>query len=294
MSLLAYYKKKIILGVELLFDAYPSTVPFFFIEKKISSDMSGHIVLVEEMTTNTTQGFSFAADGTFPTASVESFAGAGDARCRRLYEAKGDGSYIDFGTGTQQPFIVESGSLVTLNSQPSLRFTGTEFGILNTGSADFDFIHNGTVCLTFLRAEASSTVRHYIVSTATASNRNGFQLSCFNSYRVKTDSIVTSTIMELPLTAGTFPATTKVDWFQKWDTQNTTANDRAKANLNGTEFTGNTATRVVADTNASNDLTIGAAASNTAITDKLVGKFSGFGAWESDLYADIDDILTYL
>jgi len=292
---LGYYKLMGQVAEALTLDTYPTTVPVFYLNKKIKTGFTGDICLVEEMTGNTTQAFQFNADGTFPTAALETFASSGDARLRRWYDANGSTRYIDFGTGTQQPLIVESGTATTLASQISPKFTGTEFGTLASSTGDYAFIHNGDVVgTTLVIAATASDERQQFIGTASGSARNGFGVTSFNNKRVLCSAIRTGgTAASLLLANDSFPSAIQVDLFTRWDAANATAADRIKVDVNGVESATNTITYTQEAASATNDLTMGAGATSPSHR-RVVGNITGFFAWELDNYANRADILATL
>ena len=292
---LGYYKLMGQVAEVLTLDTYPTTVPVFYLNKKIKTGFTGDICLVEEMTGNTTQAFQFNADGTFPTAALETFASSGDARLRRWYDANGSTRYIDFGTGTQQPLIVESGTSTTLAGQISPKFTGAQYGTLASSTSDYDFLHNGNVVGTTLiiGATTSTTERQAFISTADGSSRFGFGLFCWNNNRIRVTAQSSADNLAFMLeTTNSFPNNTKVDYFTKWDVANATAIDRLTVDLNGTGYASNTLTATAAAAPATSDLTMGRGAS--AGTRYVEGQITGFIAWAADNYVNRADILATL
>lgn len=291
---LAYYRALMNRQEEigLLLDDYTTTIPCFWLDKKISKSFTGDIVLIEEMTGNTTQSFTFNPDGSFPSSDVESFAGVGDARVRRLYEAKGDGTYIDFGTGTQSPLIVESGSIITDdNGRVSMRFEGSQYGIKTSSTADYNLFTNGTLgtSLTSIKPEVAVGLA-YIAANFFSTGQRGFRLTHRTNYLRMQADYGSGYIYDSGGTAPSSLGQTDI-LFMKFDSDHATANERIYLNIDGAEYNNNTSTLPSGPNDASNSFTLGAR--NTGASG-FKGLITGWIVWDSDVYNDRTEILSYL
>jgi len=292
---LGYYKLMGAVSGDRLFDAYPTTAPNFWLGNKLKNSFTGDIVLCEKMSDNSTLAFEFEADGSFPSAAIVTFGDGGAVRCRRLYEATGAGTYLDFGTGTQSPLIVDaSGNLIVYNSLPALRFDGSQHGELASSSTSYNFIHNGlsvgtTLTRCLVDTGATSTD---IVNNAPGSSSNGFRIRYQTTDRILTGTYRIASYSALVFPSSSFPVNTDTDIFQKWDVGNATNNQKLKVKINTTEYATNTQSNAPNTGNATYNLTVGASADFK--NNEFNGLFVGFLVWDEDLYANETDIKSYL
>jgi len=91
--------------------------------RKLSSDYSGDAIIV---TTNGTDSQSIGFVGNeLDTATLESFAGSGDAYVSTWHDQSGNGRDFTQSTFANMPKIVSSGSTITQNSKPIVEFDGS-------------------------------------------------------------------------------------------------------------------------------------------------------------------------
>ena len=91
--------------------------------RKLSSDYSGDAIIV---TTNGTDSQSIGFVGNeLDTATLESFAGIGDAYVSTWHDQSGNGRDFTQGTFANMPKIVSSGTTITQNSKPIIEFDGS-------------------------------------------------------------------------------------------------------------------------------------------------------------------------
>jgi hypothetical protein len=83
---------------------------------------TGPVVRVRRSSDNTEQDFTAAqvTDGTLTT-----FCGAGDGFVRTWYDQSGNGGHLNQVTTANQPTIVSSGSIITVNTKPGIQTDGS-------------------------------------------------------------------------------------------------------------------------------------------------------------------------
>ena len=110
------------LGGAPLLDTYTGAVAAYSL-RKLSSSYSGDAIIV------TTDGVDSQAIGfsgnDLDTATLESFAGSGDAYVSTWYDQSGNSRNFTQSTFANMPKIVSSGTTITQNSKPIVEFDGT-------------------------------------------------------------------------------------------------------------------------------------------------------------------------
>jgi len=110
------------LGGASLLDTYTGAIAAYSL-RKLSSSYSGDAIVV------TTDGVDSQAIGfsgnDLDTATLESFAGSGDAYVSTWYDQSGNSRNFTQSTFANMPKIVSSGSTITQNSKPIVEFDGS-------------------------------------------------------------------------------------------------------------------------------------------------------------------------
>jgi hypothetical protein len=100
-------------------------VPAAYSLRLISSTYYDRFAIrVRRSSDNAEQDIGFVGD-TLDTASLLSFAGAGSAFVTRWYDQSGNQNHVTQSTAANQPRIVNSGTIDTVNGKPALYFSGT-------------------------------------------------------------------------------------------------------------------------------------------------------------------------
>ena len=132
--------------------------------RKLYSAYSGPAIKVRRSSDNTEQDISFTASGSIDTAALTAFVGSGNGFVSVWYDQSGAGNNAVQATAANQPTIVSSGTITTLNGKPSiLSANGAAYLQVNTG-----FILGGTTLLPENHVQAvaalSASVGHSIIS----------------------------------------------------------------------------------------------------------------------------------
>jgi len=101
--------------------------------RKVSSSYTGDAIEVRRDWDNESGSFGFDANGDLDTVSLLTFvtgsAGTGSGFVAQWYDQSGNGRHATQTATGSQPLIVSSGSLVTRNNKPALRFDGVDDNI---------------------------------------------------------------------------------------------------------------------------------------------------------------------
>jgi len=144
----------------LLLDVYPGAAAAYSL-RKLRTAYTGFCCQVRRSSDNTTQDINFVGN-VIDTTSLLTFCGAGNGFVSIWYDQSGNGRNANNATLADQPQIVNSGSVISVNSKPSLQIDTTDFlsftainlvgaskttfGVIkrNSGTSNF-FIYGGGV-----------------------------------------------------------------------------------------------------------------------------------------------------
>ena len=128
-------------GVAFLLDAYPNAAAAYSV-RKLRATYSGSAIRVRRSSDNTESDIGFTALGNLDTTSLTSFCGAGNGFVTTWYDQSGNARNATQTTAANQPQIVSSGSVIIINSKPSIKFDGINDKMLFTlqwANSTFDF-----------------------------------------------------------------------------------------------------------------------------------------------------------
>lgn len=107
-----------------LLDSYPGAV-FAYSMRRLSSTYTGSIIRVRRSSDNTEQNIGYLANGSLDEAALTSFVGAGDGFVTTWYDQSGIGNNATQITATNQPKIINSGTIYKINGIPAITYDGT-------------------------------------------------------------------------------------------------------------------------------------------------------------------------
>ena len=110
------------LGGAPLLDTYTGSIGAYSLRKLSSSYSGDALVVTTDGVDSQTIGFS---GNDLDTATLESFAGSGDAYVSTWYDQSGNSRNFTQSTFANMPKIVSSGTTITQNSKPIVEFDGT-------------------------------------------------------------------------------------------------------------------------------------------------------------------------
>lgn len=114
----------------LLLDLYPSAAAAYSV-RLLKSDYTGSAIRVRRSSDNAEQNIGFTALGNLDTTALTSFCGSGNGFVTTWYDQSGNANNAINTTAVNQPQIVSSGSVITQNSKPILKFDVTDELILS-------------------------------------------------------------------------------------------------------------------------------------------------------------------
>lgn len=186
-------------GLPLLLNTYPDAGVAYSL-RKINATYTGDAIAVRRSSDNTSQNIGFDANGDLDTTSLLSFVGANNGFVTTWYDQSGNGRNATQVTQSNQPSIVLSGSLLTLNSKPVVNFNAKSLNFSGFGSENFSIFsvlkrQSTTSYSGYLQNVGSSFNGFKIVSREDAQWRstfikyNGTSESLSNSRHISTGSI---------------------------------------------------------------------------------------------------------
>ena len=102
----------------------------------LDNTYSGNAIKVRRSSDNAEQDIAFV-NNELDTASLESFAGSGNAFVTTWYDQSGSGNNATQTTASDQPKIVSSGSTILENGKPAFEFDGSNSGLDFTTSLNY-------------------------------------------------------------------------------------------------------------------------------------------------------------
>ena len=122
-----------------ILDTYTNAAVAYSV-RKLRAAYTGNAIRVRRSTDNAEQNIGFANGGNLDTTALTAFCGAGNGFVTTWYDQSGNGNNLRQTTAANQPQIVSSGSVLTINTKPYLYFTSQgemQFtSILNFQSVD--------------------------------------------------------------------------------------------------------------------------------------------------------------
>lgn len=151
----------------LLLDTYSGASVAYSL-RRLSSTYTGNLIRVRRSSDNTEQNIGYDANNVLDTAALLSFVGAGNGFVTTWYDQSGNGNNATQTTALNQPQIVSSGAILTVNSKAcmslSLNNTGFDLGstitVSNTDNFN-SFVGKKDAPGTMLRALTSSFTDGY-------------------------------------------------------------------------------------------------------------------------------------
>jgi 3D (Asp-Asp-Asp) domain-containing protein len=102
-----------------LLDLYPSAAVAYSV-RKLSSTYTGSAIRVRRSSDNTEQDIGFTALGNLDTTALTTFCSGTNGFVTTWYDQSGNGINATQTTAANQPQIVSSGSVITVNSKPAI------------------------------------------------------------------------------------------------------------------------------------------------------------------------------
>jgi hypothetical protein len=106
-------------------DLYPNASGAYSL-RKLRSAYAGSAVRIRRSSDNTETDIGFLSNGDFDSASAVSFCGAGNGFVVTWYDQSGNSRDVTNTTAVNQPQIVSSGVIISINSKASMNFGGDD------------------------------------------------------------------------------------------------------------------------------------------------------------------------
>jgi len=247
-----------------LLDLYPNAAAAYSV-RKLRAAYTGSAIRVRRSSNNDEQDIGFTALGALDTSSLTSFCGSGNGFVTRWYDQSGNARNAIQSTAINQPQIVSSGSVINVNSKPSLQFDGSNDKLeVASSTATFNFIHNGGLAqIANVVKISSSGSNGFIGNNAGASANVGFYWGQDPTY---------APIFVVTKGGGGFPVIADAPqnavsnlqylFYNEIDADNATASNRGKLYINNGSSYNNTQTTSPSTSNASFNLQIGSMGNN--------------------------------
>lgn len=111
-----------------LLDAYPNAAAAYSL-RKLRTAYTGSAIRVRRASDNTEQNIGFTALGGLDTSALTSFCSGTNGFVTTWYDQSGNGRNATQTNAVDQPVIVSGGSVLTLNSKPSVLFSSDYMNI---------------------------------------------------------------------------------------------------------------------------------------------------------------------
>ena len=134
--------------------------------RALNSAYTGAAIKVRRSSDNAEQDINLLYDGSLNTASLLSFVGSGDGFVTTWYDQSGGGNNVTQSSGSAQPQIVSSGSVVTTSGNYAIDFSGSTKTLVN---ATFD--NSTQVSSVFTIAKSTSSAVQIITDGANSASR---------------------------------------------------------------------------------------------------------------------------
>jgi hypothetical protein len=121
-------------GTPLLLDLYPSAAAAYSV-RLLRTAYTGSAIRVRRSSDNTEQDIGFSS-GNLDTTALTTFCSGTNGFVTTWYDQSGNANNAAQTTAANQPQIVSSGAVLTVNSKPSLKFDGINDGLTTTLSGN--------------------------------------------------------------------------------------------------------------------------------------------------------------
>jgi len=153
-------------GPLLLLDLYPNAAAAYSV-RRLSSTYTGDLIRVRRSSDNTELRIGYNSSNVLDTVALLAFVGAGNGFVTTWYDQSGNANNATQTTALNQPQIVSSGSLLTINSKPCLMISTNNMGFslnstISVGASSYNsFVGKKDGVGTMLRALTSAATDGY-------------------------------------------------------------------------------------------------------------------------------------
>jgi hypothetical protein len=238
-----------------LLDAYPNAKVAYSM-RKLSSTYTGACIRVRRSSDNTEQDIGFVNDE-LDTTALLSFVGSNNGYVTTWYNQKGTGSNLNNLTAINQPLIVNSGVVETVNGRPAI-LGDTNSALFAGNTTTFKYLHDGTIkasTVSVMKTGANVTSTHFYwlttLATSTSIGVNNFLFSGILRQDVRNGGAA------IIRTDGSIATNTQYTFFQIHDAANPINADKVIMNINnGSDIKTNTSSFTPSTANSSFRLSV--------------------------------------
>jgi hypothetical protein len=134
-----------------LLDTYSGAAAGYSAARRLSSTYTGSLIRVRRSSDNTEQDIGYDGSNVLDESALTTFVGAGNGFITKLYDQSGNTIDIAQSTALSQPKIVNSGTVLKVNTKPYFQTDGSSFLFNNTLSL------NGTTNSIFVTLKVDTT-----------------------------------------------------------------------------------------------------------------------------------------
>ena len=147
-----------------LLDLYPSASVAYSL-RRLSGNYTGNPIRVRRASDNAEQNIGFDALGNLDTTALTTFCTGTNGFVTTWYDQSGNGLNLTQTNGVNQPQIVSSGSVLLLNSKPTINFDGVNDSLFNNNA----FATPSNVSWFFLESRITGiqNSRHFMMRNST-------------------------------------------------------------------------------------------------------------------------------
>jgi hypothetical protein len=224
--------------------------------RKLSSTYTGACIRVRRSSDNTEQDIGFVNDE-LDTTALLSFVGSNNGYVTTWYNQKGTGSNLNNLTAINQPLIVNSGVVETVNGRPAI-LGDTNSALFAGNTTTFKYLHDGTTkasTVSVMKTGANVTSTHFYwlttLATSTSIGVNNFLFSGILRQDVRNGGAA------IIRTDGSIAINTQYTFFQIHDAANPINADKVIMNINnGSDIKTNTSSFTPSTANSSFRLSV--------------------------------------
>jgi hypothetical protein len=108
-----------------ILDLYPNAAAAYSL-RRLNSLYTGNLIKVRRSSDNTEQDIGYLDNGDLNISALTSFCGSGNGFITTWYDQSGNSRNITQTTASNQPQIMSSGSIINLNSKPTVQFNNNQ------------------------------------------------------------------------------------------------------------------------------------------------------------------------
>jgi hypothetical protein len=170
----------------LLLDLYPSAAAAYSV-RKLRTAYSGSAIRVRRSSDNTEQDIGFV-NNVLDTSALTTFCSGTNGFVTTWYDQSGNSNNATQATASKQPQIVNSGSIINVNSKPCLQFTNSSNQFLTNSTPIFTFTGSSTLFHTSRNRNTSLSQFGSIISQGGTSLQNGLGIQWQQYYSASTQA----------------------------------------------------------------------------------------------------------